>query len=255
MESRTPVAAGRPVPPRSALSRYCRIAFSPRPSPPSSRWCHISTRCASRSPSPSSARRHDPMRGLMTGRGQRRSAGSSTMPARKALGPISPQQRSRCVLFNLRRTGERARVAVAMSERETMPSTDRCSTQLLAALMIVTLWLTGCAMAGSDTRAPCPPVVDYRAADQPASRRGGAAESYCRPDAERLRRAARPRGRAQIRLGEAPRGASARRLDRSALPDPVHRFTLSTSGRDSSQVAVIAGHACPAWRWAHQYLR
>ena len=32
--------------------------------------------------------------------------------------------------------------------------------------MIVTLWLTGCAMAGSDTRAPCPPVVDYRAADQ-----------------------------------------------------------------------------------------
>ena len=28
------------------------------------------------------------------------------------------------------------------------------------------LWLTGCAMAGSDTRAPCPPVVDYTAADQ-----------------------------------------------------------------------------------------
>lgn len=32
--------------------------------------------------------------------------------------------------------------------------------------MIVTLWLTGCAMDGSDTRAPCPPVVDYTAADQ-----------------------------------------------------------------------------------------
>ena len=28
------------------------------------------------------------------------------------------------------------------------------------------LWLTGCAMAGSDTRAPCPPVVDYTAAEQ-----------------------------------------------------------------------------------------
>ena len=28
------------------------------------------------------------------------------------------------------------------------------------------LWLTGCAMAGSDARAPCPPVVDYTSADQ-----------------------------------------------------------------------------------------
>lgn len=28
------------------------------------------------------------------------------------------------------------------------------------------LWLTGCAMGASDTRAPCPPVVDYTAADQ-----------------------------------------------------------------------------------------
>lgn len=32
--------------------------------------------------------------------------------------------------------------------------------------MITTLWLTGCATGGSDTRAPCPPVVDYTAADQ-----------------------------------------------------------------------------------------
>lgn len=32
--------------------------------------------------------------------------------------------------------------------------------------MIVTLWLTGCAAAVSDTRATCPPVVDYTAADQ-----------------------------------------------------------------------------------------
>lgn len=35
-----------------------------------------------------------------------------------------------------------------------------------AALMIAMLWLTGCAMAGFDTRAPCPPEVDYTAADQ-----------------------------------------------------------------------------------------
>lgn len=28
------------------------------------------------------------------------------------------------------------------------------------------LWLTACAMGGSDTRAPCPPVVEYTAADQ-----------------------------------------------------------------------------------------
>jgi len=47
-----------------------------------------------------------------------------------------------------------------------MPSTARCSTPPLAALLIVTLWLTGCAMVDSDTRAPCPPVVEYTAADQ-----------------------------------------------------------------------------------------
>ena len=28
------------------------------------------------------------------------------------------------------------------------------------------LWLTGCAKAGSETRAPCPPVVDYTSAEQ-----------------------------------------------------------------------------------------
>ena len=32
--------------------------------------------------------------------------------------------------------------------------------------MIVTLWLTGCATGGSDTRAPCPPVVEYTSAEQ-----------------------------------------------------------------------------------------
>ena len=28
------------------------------------------------------------------------------------------------------------------------------------------LWLSACAMDGSDTWAPCPPVVDYKAAEQ-----------------------------------------------------------------------------------------
>ncbi len=53
-----------------------------------------------------------------------------------------------------------------MQERETMPFTARCSKPPPVALLIVTLWLTGCAMAGSDTRAPCPPVVGYTAEDQ-----------------------------------------------------------------------------------------
>ena len=47
-----------------------------------------------------------------------------------------------------------------------MPSTARCSTPPPAALLIVTLWLSACAMAGSETRAPCPTVVDYTAAEQ-----------------------------------------------------------------------------------------
>ena len=28
------------------------------------------------------------------------------------------------------------------------------------------LWLSGCAMAGSEARMPCPPVVEYSAAEQ-----------------------------------------------------------------------------------------
>lgn len=32
--------------------------------------------------------------------------------------------------------------------------------------MIGMLWLTGCAMGGSDARAPCPPVVEYTSAEQ-----------------------------------------------------------------------------------------
>ena len=47
-----------------------------------------------------------------------------------------------------------------------MPSTARCSSPPTAALLIVMLWLSACATAGSDTRAPCPPVVDYTATDQ-----------------------------------------------------------------------------------------
>ena len=47
-----------------------------------------------------------------------------------------------------------------------MQSTARCSTLPPAALLIAMLWLTGCAAGGSETRAPCPPVVEYTAADQ-----------------------------------------------------------------------------------------
>jgi hypothetical protein len=47
-----------------------------------------------------------------------------------------------------------------------MPSTDRCSTLPPVALLIAMLWLTGCAMGGSNARAPCPPVVEYSAAEQ-----------------------------------------------------------------------------------------
>ncbi|GHC36342.1 hypothetical protein GCM10007291_42200 [Gemmobacter nanjingensis] len=47
-----------------------------------------------------------------------------------------------------------------------MPSTAKCSTPPPAALLIVTLWLTGCAMGGSDAHPPCPPVVEYSTSDQ-----------------------------------------------------------------------------------------
>jgi hypothetical protein len=36
------------------------------------------------------------------------------------------------------------------------------------------LWLSACAIDGSDTRAPCPPVVEYTTADQARA----AAEMY-----------------------------------------------------------------------------
>ena len=35
-----------------------------------------------------------------------------------------------------------------------------------AALLIAMLWLSACATAGSETSAPCPPVVEYTAAEQ-----------------------------------------------------------------------------------------
>ena len=48
-----------------------------------------------------------------------------------------------------------------------MPSTARCSTPLRAALAAVTIFLTGCATAGSDPPpSSCPPVVAYSQAEQ-----------------------------------------------------------------------------------------
>ena len=41
--------------------------------------------------------------------------------------------------------------------------------------MIAMLSLSACAMGGSETRAPCPPVVDYTAAEQ--ARAGGEVEA------------------------------------------------------------------------------
>lgn len=47
-----------------------------------------------------------------------------------------------------------------------MKSNARCWTPPAAAPLIAMLWLTGCAMGGSDARAPCPPVVEYTVSDQ-----------------------------------------------------------------------------------------
>ena len=47
-----------------------------------------------------------------------------------------------------------------------MKSNAICWTPRPAAPLIVMLWLTGCAMGGSDTRSPCPPVVEYSATAQ-----------------------------------------------------------------------------------------
>ena len=42
-----------------------------------------------------------------------------------------------------------------------MKSNARCWTPPAAAPLIAMLWLSACAMAGSDGPATCPPVVDY----------------------------------------------------------------------------------------------
>ncbi len=47
-----------------------------------------------------------------------------------------------------------------------MKSNARCWEPPAAGPLIAMLWLSACAMGGSDTRAPCPPVVEYSAADQ-----------------------------------------------------------------------------------------
>jgi len=46
-----------------------------------------------------------------------------------------------------------------------MKSNARCWKPPAAVPLIAMLWLSACAMDGSDTRAPCPPVVEYSAAD------------------------------------------------------------------------------------------
>ena len=47
-----------------------------------------------------------------------------------------------------------------------MKSNARCWTPPAAAPLIAMLWLTACAMAGSESKAPCPPIVDHTMADQ-----------------------------------------------------------------------------------------
>ena len=47
-----------------------------------------------------------------------------------------------------------------------MKSNGRCWTLPAAALLIAMLWLTGCATSGSETSAPCPPVVEYTSTEQ-----------------------------------------------------------------------------------------
>ena len=44
--------------------------------------------------------------------------------------------------------------------------TDGCLRRLRVVLLIAMLWLSACAMGGFDSGAPCPPVVDYTAAEQ-----------------------------------------------------------------------------------------
>lgn len=59
-----------------------------------------------------------------------------------------------------------------------MKSNASCWTPRAGALLIVTLLFSACAMGGSDTRAPCPPVVGYSVADQSRA----AAETVALPE-------------------------------------------------------------------------
>ena len=54
---------------------------------------------------------------------------------------------------------------LSTSER-TLKSNGKCWTPPPAAPLIAMLWLTGCAIAGSDVQVPCPPAVEYTTADQ-----------------------------------------------------------------------------------------
>lgn len=47
-----------------------------------------------------------------------------------------------------------------------MKSNARCFLRPAAAPLIAMLLLTGCVTAGSEAKAPCPPVVEYTSADQ-----------------------------------------------------------------------------------------
>ncbi len=47
-----------------------------------------------------------------------------------------------------------------------MKSNARCWTLLATAPLIAMLWLTAYVTAGSESKAPCPPVVEYTTADQ-----------------------------------------------------------------------------------------
>lgn len=47
-----------------------------------------------------------------------------------------------------------------------MKSNARCWKPPAAVLLIAMLWLSACSMGGSDANVPCPPVVEYSAANQ-----------------------------------------------------------------------------------------
>ena len=47
-----------------------------------------------------------------------------------------------------------------------MKSNAKCWTPPAAAPLIAMLWLSACAMGGSDALTPCPPVVEYSVVDQ-----------------------------------------------------------------------------------------